>query len=93
MARRGRTRPRSKANTSVQLAQVVGLVLLLVMIILFRDKVAGTASVVLSGFDSPDIQVEETKEGTEKKTEESPYLGAEEHGFEPYKEPEMEMKK
>ena len=73
MARRGRPSRRAGSPPSVQLAQVVGLVLLLVMIVLFRDRIAGSASLFLGAFDSPDIIVQQPDAGTnEAKTVDAP---------------------
>ncbi len=55
MSRTRRPKPK-RSNTGVQLAQVVGLVILLTMILLFRDKISFVAGSVLGGFESEDLK-------------------------------------
>jgi len=55
---RRRRRRKSSRNTTLELAQIVGLGLLLLMIILFRDEIAGGAGHFLDAFgNSEDIRV------------------------------------
>lgn len=55
MSRTRRPKPK-RGNTTVQLAQVVGLLILLTMILLFRDKISMVAGSVLGGFESEDLK-------------------------------------
>ena len=55
MSRTRRPKPK-RSNTTMQLAQVVGLLILLTMILLFRDKISFVAGSVLGGFESEDLK-------------------------------------
>ncbi len=55
MSRTRRPQPK-RSNTTFQLAQVMGLVILLTMILLFRDKISFVAGSVLGGFQSEDLK-------------------------------------
>lgn len=61
MARRPRSRGR-RSSPGVQLIQIAGLVLILVMILLFRDQIGAGAGAFFGSFDSEDVQLPE--EGT-----------------------------
>lgn len=56
MSRTRRTRPR-RSNTGLQLAQVIGLGIILLMILLFRDKISVVTGSLLASFESDDIKV------------------------------------
>ena len=59
MARRRRGHRRRMPNSSVILVQIVGLGLILLMILFFRDQIAGGAGKFLDGMGaSEDVQVE-----------------------------------
>jgi len=75
MARRPRRRPR-RQNTGTQIVQIVGLVLVLVMILLFRGQIAENAGKFFSGFESEDVTLpEETStQDSEARSAEPPRL-------------------
>jgi len=70
--RRTRRPKKKRASTTVQLAQVVGLIILLTMILLFRDKISFVAGSVLGEVESPDL-----KKSVDVKKEEPVHLPAE----------------
>lgn len=57
-----RRRSRREGNSGVQLIQIIGLGLVLVMILLFRDEIAGGAGNFLGGFGSEDVQLPEEQQ-------------------------------
>lgn len=58
MARRYRRR-RSRGSSGVQLVQIAGLGLILVMILMFRDQIGAGAGAFFGSFDSEDVQLPE----------------------------------
>ena len=63
MARRGRRRA-SRATAGVQLIQIAGLGLLLVIILLFRDNIGEGAGNFFGTFGSEDVQLPEEQPAT-----------------------------
>ncbi len=61
MVRRSRRRPR-RQNRGTQLIQIVGLTLVLVIILLFRDEIAGGAGVLFGDDGSSDVQLPEERQ-------------------------------
>ncbi len=59
MARRRRRRGRKRNSPGLQLVQILGLALVLVMIILFRDEIGGGAGKFFGAFGSEDVQLPE----------------------------------
>lgn len=59
MARRPMRRRGNGSNPAVQLVQIVGLVLVLVIILLFRDKIGLSAGNFFGAFDSEDVTLPE----------------------------------
>ncbi len=70
MVRRRRSTPRG--GPGVQLAQIAALVLVLVMILMFRDKIGATAGAFLGAFDSQDVQLPEEQNSTAAQPESAP---------------------
>lgn len=60
MARRSRRRRRTP-NTGAHLIQILGLAVLLVMIVLFRDQIAGGAGDFFDALGSEDVQLPEER--------------------------------
>lgn len=78
MVRRRRGRRKGSPNTSVILAQIVGLGLILVMILFFRDQIAGGAGKFLDSMGaSEDVQVSGAPAGQTGEDRGSESLGSE----------------
>ena len=61
MARRFRKRPR-RTNTTVQIVQIAGLALVLVIVLLFRDEIANGAGALFADDQSADVRLPEEQQ-------------------------------
>jgi len=77
MARRPRRRP-SRSSAGAQAIQIAGLVLILVMILLFRDQISAGAGAFFGSFDSEDVQLPEEQAPDAGHAENSPPARGEE---------------
>lgn len=71
MARRFRRRPR-KTNRTVQIVQIAGLALVLVIVLLFRDEIANGAGALFAGDQSADVRLPEEQQPPQQPTSTAP---------------------